>query len=123
VGAIAKGQTQAIRCLAKCLNDYGRDTLITALQCITQTGDGNPGMLRATFIEALCTILSNNCEWRDAGEKLLRAMDDFEFADVWEKAITEHSYVLSPSVMTSVIEAITDHLGRRMSKTKQKKAA
>lgn len=109
----AKGQTQALGCLAYYLHEYGRDTLITALQCITQTGDGNPGMLRSTFIKALCKVLSDAPEWRDAGEKLLRAMDSFEFSDVWEKAIAEHSYVLSPTVMTTVVEAIVAHLRRR----------
>lgn len=123
VGGIAKGQTQAIGRLACCLNAYGRDTLITALQCITQTSDGNPGMLRATFIEGLCKVLSANRDWRYAGEKLLRAMDDFEFADVWEKALADHNYVLSPSMKTSVAEAIIDHLTRRLIKPKMKKAA
>jgi hypothetical protein len=121
-GTATKGETQALGCLSRCLREYGRDTLITALQCITQTGDGNPGMLRATFIQALCKVLSDAPEWRDAGERLLRAMDTFEFADVWEKAISEHSYVLSPSVMTTVIEAITVHLHRRLDKAKKKAA-
>jgi hypothetical protein len=37
------GQTQAISALVRCAKLYGRDTLITALQCITQTSDGNAG--------------------------------------------------------------------------------
>ena len=118
----AKGQTQAVGCLSRCLRDYGRDTLITALQCITQTGDGNPGMLRSTFIQALCKALSDKPEWREAGDRLLRAMDSFEFADVWEKAIAEHSYVLSPSVMATIVDAITTHLQRRLNKPKAKAA-
>jgi hypothetical protein len=51
---IKKGQTHAVTALGRCLTLYGRDTLITALQCITQTADGNAGFVRATIIEALC---------------------------------------------------------------------
>src|ERR1700681_507207 len=32
---IQKGQTYAVTALSRCLSHYGRDTLITALQCIT----------------------------------------------------------------------------------------
>jgi hypothetical protein len=48
------GQTSAVGALTRCFNIYGRDTLITALQCVTQTADGNAGFVRATIIEALC---------------------------------------------------------------------
>ena len=123
VGTAKKGQTQAVACLSRCLNLYGQDTLITALQCITQTGDGNPGMVRATIIEGLCVVLKDNLEWRDAGEKLLRAMDDLEFADLWEKAIEAHSYVLSPTVLLTVVEAITEHLQCRLSDVRRQAAA
>jgi hypothetical protein len=51
------GETQAVAALTRCLALYGRDTLITALQCITQTADGNAGFVRPTFIEALCEVL------------------------------------------------------------------
>jgi len=79
-------------------------------------------MLRSTFIQALCKALSDKPEWREAGDRLLRAMDSFEFADVWEKAIAEHSYVLSPSVMATIVDAITTHLQRRLNKPKAKAA-
>jgi hypothetical protein len=79
------GQTQAIGALSRCLELYGRDTLITALQCITQTADGNPGFVRATIIESLCEVLSEVPAWRDSGEALLRAMDKFKFPDAWDQ--------------------------------------
>jgi hypothetical protein len=75
------GQTHAIAAMKNCLKNYGRNTLITALQCITKTSDGNPGFVRATIVEALCSVLHNSPEWREAGDLLLRAMDDFDFAD------------------------------------------
>ena len=53
---IKVGQTQAVGALSRCLTLYGRDTLITALQCITQTADGNAGFVRSTIVEALCEV-------------------------------------------------------------------
>jgi hypothetical protein len=108
-----RGETQAIGALRRCLDQYGRETLITALQCVTQTSDGNPGFLRPTIIEALCDVLHSNRAWRDAGEALLRAMDDFEFADVWESAMAGRNFVLSPAVQTQISEKLRSHLAAR----------
>jgi hypothetical protein len=56
-GKVKKGQTYAVTALSRCLTHYGRDSLITALQCITQTADGNAGFVRSTIIAALCEVL------------------------------------------------------------------
>jgi hypothetical protein len=79
------GQTQAVGAISRCYTRFGRETLITSLQCITQTADGNAGFVRATIIEALCEVLHEMSVWRDAGEKLLRTMDDFKFGDAWDE--------------------------------------
>jgi hypothetical protein len=41
----AAGQTMAVGAIDKCLKRYGDETLITALQCVTQTTNNRPGML------------------------------------------------------------------------------
>jgi ParB-like nuclease domain len=120
---VTKGQTQAVGCLTRCLNEYGRATLITALQCITQTAHGNPGMVKPTYIEALCKVLKEVPEWRDAGEKLLRAMDEFEFADVWDATTAEQKRALDSAVKRKIVERIFDHLRHHLGDPKQKKAA
>jgi hypothetical protein len=107
------GQTQAVSALIRCLDRYGDATLITALQCVTQTGDGNPGFLRATIIEALCEVLQALPKWREAGDALLKAMDDFEFADAWERAMVGRNFVLSPVVRQLLVEELTNHLNRK----------
>lgn len=76
---LARGETIAPNVLLAALNRYGADTLTTALQCVTQTSDGNPAMLCKPVIEALCLVLGAAAEWRDAGSALLDAMDDFDF--------------------------------------------
>ncbi|WP_284247439.1 DUF6551 family protein, partial [Methylobacterium haplocladii] len=58
------GQTMAVGAIARCHQHYGADTLITALQCVTQTANNEPGMLSARMIKALCEVLKNRPEWR-----------------------------------------------------------
>lgn len=74
-GGMKPGDTMAIATLEKCLKRYGRDTLITALQCVTETGNGNPGELGQTSINGLCAVLDANRVARDAGEALFAAVE------------------------------------------------
>jgi ParB-like nuclease domain len=41
----APGQTMAVGAIARCLKQYDEATLITALQCVTQTSNNHPGAL------------------------------------------------------------------------------
>lgn len=108
------GETQAIGALGRCLRDYGRDTLITALQCITQTADGNAGFVRATIIEGVCRALHVSRKWRDAGEKLLRAMDDFSFPDAWEEIAGGRDKMFPATTSRLVTERIQQHLTKKL---------
>ena len=74
----APGQTMAVGAIAQCLRQYGRDTLVTALQCVTQTSNNTPGMLSARIIKALCEVLDSAPTWRDAGLSLLEVFDEIE---------------------------------------------
>jgi hypothetical protein len=69
------GQTMAIGAVAQCFKRYGEATLITALQCVTQTTNNQPGALSARMIKALCAVLDGNKECRDSGLALLEAFD------------------------------------------------
>ncbi|KLK91391.1 hypothetical protein AA309_20020 [Microvirga vignae] len=71
------GETMAVTAIERMFKRHGRDTLITALQCITETGE-NTGLLVAPIITAICEVLSENPEWRDAGSKLLEAFDEID---------------------------------------------
>jgi uncharacterized protein DUF6551 len=75
------GETLAIGTLERCFKTYGRDTLITALQSVTMSGSGNPGCLMAPIIQSLCELLHEVGAWRDAGTKLLAAMDEINLID------------------------------------------
>ena len=71
----------------RCLDAHGRETLISALHCITQTGYGNPGWVKATVVEALCEVLGENIHWRDAGGARLQAMHNFDLSEAWDDAM------------------------------------
>ena len=108
------GQTQAIGAISRCLEVYGRDTLITSLQCITQTADGNPGFVRATILEALCEVLSEEPVWRDAGEALLRVMDKFRFPDAWDQVAAGRDKMFPSTARRMLADKIRKFLVRRL---------
>jgi hypothetical protein len=117
------GQTQAIGALSRCLDLYGRDTLITALQCITQTADGNPGFVRATIIEALCEVLSEVPDWRDSGEALLRAMDKFRFPDAWDQIAAGRDKMFPSTARKMLADKVRKFLTRKLAIASAKSAA
>ncbi len=83
------GQTMAVGALTQCLKHYGADTLITALQCVTQTSNNQPGMLSARIIKALCAVLDENRVWRESGLALLEAFDQIDLAEIQEASVTD----------------------------------
>lgn len=91
LGSYKPGETLAVATIERAFRLYGRDVLITTLQCVTQTGDGNPGSLRAPLIWALCDVLAARADWRDAGSRLLDAFDLVSFEDMIERGIRDAS--------------------------------
>jgi hypothetical protein len=112
------GQTQAVGALNRCFQNYGRETLITALQCITETGDGNAGFVRATIIEGICQALSKSA-WCDAGEALLRAMDDFSFPDVWGEITDGRDHIFPATACRMFADKVSEHLSGRLPPSQQ----
>lgn len=117
------GQTQAVSAISRCYAMYGRDTLITALQCITQTADGNAGFVRATIIQAICQVLHEVPAWRDAGETLLRTMDKFKFGDVWDEIIAGQDRVFPSTTQLAMAEHVRKFLKRKLGPGSKKEAA
>jgi ParB-like nuclease domain len=114
--AMKRGETNAVGSIAKLLTKFGSETVISALQCVTQTGSGNPGFLRAMIIEPLCVVLHRNPKWRDSGERLLRGMDTFDFIEAWDAAVKERQTVPSVTIQMLLADAVTSHLTIVMSK-------
>ena len=80
------GQTMAVGAIARCLKHYGEETLITALQCVTQTNNNKPGALSARTIKALCAVLGNDRTLRDSGLALLEMFDRIDLVGLAKAA-------------------------------------
>ncbi|WP_192242886.1 DUF6551 family protein [Mesorhizobium silamurunense] len=79
-------ETLAIGTLQRCLKTYGSDHLTVALRCVTQTRRGEVGHLREPTIKALCHVLEVEPSWKEPENRLLKAMEKFDFAKELEKA-------------------------------------
>jgi ParB-like nuclease domain len=121
--SIKRGQTYAVTSLNRCLALYGRDTLITALQCITETSDGNPGFVRGTIVEPLCVVLHEAPHWRDAGELLLRTMDKFRFADTWGEIAAGRDQIFPATAKKMMADKVRKFLSRRLGSVPTTKVA
>lgn len=60
VAQMKPGQTIAVGTLKQMAKRYGRDVLIMALKCITETSNNVPGAVHANVIQALCEIIGGD---------------------------------------------------------------
>jgi hypothetical protein len=111
---IAKGDTNAVAAIYRCLDLYGRDTLVRALRCLTQTRDGNIGFVRAAIITALCSVLESEPAWGDPPKRLLRAIETFDFPAAFDHASAEARRGTGYSVVVSLVDQISAHLEQRL---------
>jgi hypothetical protein len=95
----------AIGALAQCLKRYGEETLITALQCITQTANNLPGALSARTIKALCLALDSDRKRRDSGLALFDAFDAIDIASL-AKAAAAQAVVKKVAPVQALAESI-----------------
>lgn len=83
---IQVGETISTTTLASLLKKYGADTFAQAVRCITKSGNGNAGFLRAPIIDALCAVLEAEPSFVKNEARLLKAMGKFDFAKAFDKA-------------------------------------
>jgi hypothetical protein len=105
------GQTMAIGALEQCLKRYGEETLISALQCVTQTPNNRPGVLSARMIKALCAVLHTDISRRDSGLALLEAFDAIDLCVLAKRAVAE-----AEANKISPVHALTDHIRSELAK-------
>ncbi|WWT39896.1 partitioning protein-like protein [Microcystis phage Mwe-JY08] len=107
------GDTLAAAALLKLARRYEDDTLLRAIQCVTETGEGNPGMLRAGVMTALCEVLDGRRDWRDDASRLFRAMDTFGFEEAWDAAGGRGSGTVTERFRAAVYEHLAGAMGAR----------
>ncbi len=105
------GQTLAASNLYRCMKRFGSDTLTNALCCITKTRDGNPGMLRAQVILALCVVLDAEPVWQKDSAILIAVMEKFDFKGAFRRARMESA---TSAFQTALVLSITEHIARKM---------
>jgi hypothetical protein len=112
----APGQTMAIGAIAQCLKRCGEETLITALQCVTQTANNQPGALSARAIKALCDVLHGDHERRDSGLALLEAFDAIDLIAL-RSASAVDAAVKKIGRVQAMADRIRSELGRLLPHT------
>jgi hypothetical protein len=105
------GQTMAVGAIAQCLKRYGEETLITALQCVTQTTNNRPGVLSARMIKALCAVLHSDQERRDSGLALLEEFDAIDLMALQRAALVDAAVKKINSVQ-AISEKIRSKIGQ-----------
>jgi hypothetical protein len=86
----------------------GEATLITALQCVTQTTNNQPGALSARTIKALCEVLHGDPR-RDSGLALLEAFDSIDLM-----AIQDASAVDAAAKKVGRVQAMADRIHKEL---------
>ena len=106
---VKPGETLAIGMLRSMLDKYGRDVLVSALCCITKTRRGNPGMIRAQIVEALCSVIEAEPDLMKDRAALIFRMQTFDLAAEFNAARTA-SIASGSKVSAHLVEAIGEHL-------------
>lgn len=79
------GDTFAAGALKMTYSRFGGPVLQTALACITETGGGNPGLVRAQLIKALCVVLADAPKWR-GHKNLFASVERLGLRALWQEA-------------------------------------
>ena len=82
------GQTMAVGAITRCLKQYGEATLITALHCVTQMSNNQPGALSARTIKVLCAVLHADTQRRDSGLALFEAFDSIDPMSIQDERVS-----------------------------------
>jgi ParB-like nuclease domain len=105
------GETMAVGAIASCLRQYGEETLITALQCVTRSDNNVAGALSARIIKALCDVLHANVRQRDSGLALLEAFDAIDLCGLHATAAVDAA-VKRQSRTQALVDRIRAELDR-----------
>lgn len=101
----------AVSSLKSIVSTYGDEAAISALQCIIETGDGNPHMLQGVLMRALSEVLSQRPLWRESGDALFRAFDEIDCQEQIDLAQQDAKVGVS-----TVLSALTRRLGAWLDK-------
>lgn len=94
---IAVGETASIGVLRRAADRYGLDTLCTVLQCITQTGNGNPGTIVGAVVNGIARALMTKPDLLAEPSRAFDIFDTVDLMDVLERARLEFATTRQPA--------------------------
>jgi len=92
----AVGETRAISVLKRAHAAYGSAYLTTILQCITQTGNGNPGVIAGAVVNGIGKALITKPELMNDPAALFDVFDGLDLAEMQESARIEFARTANP---------------------------
>jgi hypothetical protein len=103
------GQTMAVVQLRQALDRYGEKALRIALQCITRTRHGNPGMVRGLLVLSLCSVFDSERGWLNHPQ-IVTAFQAFDFAAAFKSAGHSAGGFSQQAFRTALVKLITEFL-------------
>lgn len=85
----AKGETRSINVLRRAYEFYGGAILTTALQCIVETGDGNPGMIFGAVVNGIGKAIRTKPDLLANPTKLFEMFDGLSISSLFYEAEQE----------------------------------
>lgn len=101
------GETRSINVLRRALGFYGSALLTTILQCIVETGNGNPGMIYGAVINGIGYAIRTKPEMLAEPSRLFAVFDRLELANLVYEAGIEAARTGNPQqqIITPMINA------------------
>lgn len=94
--ASLKGQTRSVGVLQRCLRVYGSDMLTLALQCITETGDGNVGLIIGSVVNGIIEAILKKSDLLATPTTLLDLFDGIDLRRMLRDAEVEFAQTKYP---------------------------
>lgn len=113
---ISVGETMAVKAVGSAIRKFGPDTVTTALRCVRDSGDGNPGLLRSHIIVGISEVLFDHPEWRDLGGALIDAFDSIDVGSAFEDAAAISARTRGTSILDQFESKIVEALSKELSK-------
>lgn len=91
------GETRAVNVLRRALRTYGADLLTTVLQCITETGDGNPGLIIGAVVNGVARAIEKKADLLAEPSRLFDLFDQIDLRHEFEAARHEFAVTRNPA--------------------------
>lgn len=106
------GETQSVKVLARAMEFYGSALLTTILQCITETGDGNPGLIVGMVINGIGKSIRTKPEMLADPSRIFDVFDQINLTEIVDAARVESARNKNP-VQFIITRKINEILARR----------